>query len=181
MPEAQSTQLNDLRNSSCTPDMDSPTDLDAVSYESAKDAENLCRTDRTMSVESLNTLLSKLPEISIPATLFNPLPLQCIAANALPKNVRAEIDGVIAQYTELEGSDEDVDNLTPALHRALGIELEVRKLNFYNHLNDFCLQKVATSVSVNKPVGPVCKKIIWREIEEETSTGRKNSCVNYHD
>ncbi len=131
MPEALSTQLNE-RNSSCTPDMESPKDLDAVSY------ENLSRTDRTMSVESLNTLLSQLPEISIPATLFNPLPLQCIAANALPKNVRAEIDGVIAQYT-VEGNDgdiEDVDNLTPVLHRALGIE--VRTLNF-NHLNDLCL------------------------------------------
>lgn len=119
---------------------------------------------RAMSVESLNTLLTSLPEISIPPTLYNPLPLQCLAANALPESVRNEIDGVIAKYSDLTdgdsgvmealdklpvdsissrcavteqedcistvteqvGSDtvdKDIETLTAALHKALGMEV----------------------------------------------------------
>ncbi len=151
MPESLS-QLEEM-NSFSICGMDSPTNL-SVSYELVKSTDHdLSRSDRTMSVESLNTILSKLPEISIPATLCNPLPLQCIAANALPENVKAEIDGVIAQYTDIattalpansntkdenshaqfttslteqeEETEDNVDTLTAALHRALGIEVSL--------------------------------------------------------
>ena len=50
------------------------------------------------SVESLNTLLMSMPEISIPSPVYNPLPLQCLAVSALPAQLREEIDGVIAEY-----------------------------------------------------------------------------------
>ena len=136
--------------------MESPIEP-GVSYDLINDTElegsgTMEKSDRTMSVESLNTLLGKLPEISIPPTLYNPLPLQCLAANALPDGVKAEIDGVIAQYSDCpvssadlecsespcamsestdsiaeEGSsmlDKDVDSLTAALHKALGIEVQ---------------------------------------------------------
>lgn len=160
MPENLS-QLEEMNSS--TSGMDSPSNL-SVSYELVRSTADheLSRSDRTMSVESLNTILSKLPEISIPATLCNPLPLQCIAANALPENVKAEINGVIAQYTDdtnaLPGSEtsnaraddegttsttslaeqeeeKDVDTLTAALHRALGIE--VSSYNVYRNYLEF--------------------------------------------
>ena len=35
-----------------------------------------------------------LSEISVPAMLYNPLPLQCLAAEALPDNIKEEIDQV---------------------------------------------------------------------------------------
>ena len=149
MPESSCTHTY-KRNTSYPLAMESPIDPE-VSYESVKDVDSsdaMEKSDRTMSVESLNTLLSKLPEISIPPTLYNPLPLQCLAASALPEGVRAEIDGVIAQFSDCpvssecsaspctmsestdsvaeEGSsmmDKDVDSLTAALHKALGIEV----------------------------------------------------------
>ena len=147
MPESSCTHTY-KRNASYPLAMESPINSD-VSYESVKDSNGAMeKSDRTMSVESLNTLLSKLPEISIPPTLYNPLPLQCLAASALPEGVRAEIDGVIAQFSDCpvssecsaspctmsestdsvaeEGSsmmDKDVDSLTAALHKALGIEV----------------------------------------------------------
>ncbi len=156
MPESLSL-LEEMTSFCTTPSsIDSPTNLN-VSYEIVKSRSadhDLSRSDRTMSVESLNTILSKLPEISIPPTVCNPLPLQCIAANALPENVKAEIDCVIAQYTDHTATnavparnddddhahsststtsllpdpeeEKDVDTLTAALHRALGIEVSYR-------------------------------------------------------
>ena len=54
--------------------------------------------DSAKSIESLNTLLMSMPEISIPSPVRNPLPLQCLAASALPAELRREIDGLIAEY-----------------------------------------------------------------------------------
>lgn len=54
--------------------------------------------DSAKSIESLNTLLMRMPEICIPDPVHNPLPLQCLAASALPPELRREIDGVIAEY-----------------------------------------------------------------------------------
>ena len=54
--------------------------------------------DSAKSIESLNTLLMSMPEISIPSPVRNPLPLQCLAASALPAGLRREIDGLIAEY-----------------------------------------------------------------------------------
>jgi hypothetical protein len=53
--------------------------------------------DSAKSIESLNTLLMRMPDISIPSPVHNPLPLQCLAANALPMELRREIDGLIAE------------------------------------------------------------------------------------
>jgi len=134
--------------------MESPSAMDhpTLSFEFLRDKEHsTCdfkqRTERTLSVESLNSLLSKMPEISIPSTLYNPLPLQCLAVNALPNGVKREIDGVIAEYTAhastaesgcsvskqpvtTAASDavdtEDIDSLTTALHKALGIEVSMK-------------------------------------------------------
>jgi len=52
------------------------------------------------SVESLTSLLRRLPDVVIPEPLYNPLPLQCLAANALPDLVRQEIDSVLNQYSQ---------------------------------------------------------------------------------
>ena len=38
-----------------------------------------------------------LPEICIPPPLISPLPLQCLAADALPETVKREIEYVIAE------------------------------------------------------------------------------------
>ena len=144
-----------LRSTSYFTAMDLPFDsFDTIAEESFS-LEPLDKSARAMSVESLNTLLARLPEISIPPTLHNPLPLQCLAASALPDNVRNEIDGVIAQYSNLDGVDpakpcvesrcavteqqdcvsteteqdgsdavdKDIETLTAALHKALGIEV----------------------------------------------------------
>lgn len=160
MPE--STQYY-LRSTSYHTAMDLPFDsltFDTIAEESfSSEPIDLDKSARAMSVESLNTLLTRLPEISIPLTLYNPLPLQCLAANALPDTVRNEIDGVIAQYSNLEGVDtvkpcvdsfesrcavteqedcvrteteqdgsdavdRDIETLTAALHKALGIEVQ---------------------------------------------------------
>ena len=61
---------------------------------------NLSR-ETARSIESLNTLLLNLPDIEIPELLYNPLPLQCLAANALPESVRLEIDGVLKEYSSV--------------------------------------------------------------------------------
>lgn len=51
------------------------------------------------SVESLTSLLSSLPDIVIPETLHNPLPLQCLAASALPESISEEIDQVLKEFS----------------------------------------------------------------------------------
>ena len=58
----------------------------------------------TKSTESLNSLLKSLPEVVIPETLHNPLPLQCLAASALPEAVREEIDRVLDRYSNAMSS-----------------------------------------------------------------------------
>ena len=76
--------------------------------------------DSAKSIESLNTLLMRMPEISIPSPLHNPLPLQCLAASALPKELRREIDGLIAEcalfYEDQEHPElqQQVDEQEPA-------------------------------------------------------------------
>ncbi len=53
----------------------------------------------TRSLDSLDTLLMTLPDIVIPDPIRNPLPLQCLAAGALPECLRQEIDVVLKEYT----------------------------------------------------------------------------------
>ena len=43
-----------------------------------------------------------LPDIVIPAPLHNPLPLQCLAADALPEQVKEEIDRITAHYGTMD-------------------------------------------------------------------------------
>lgn len=71
----------------------------------------------TKSTESLNTLLSSLPEVIIPETLYNPLPLQCLAAGALPEAVREEIDQVLDHYSNAMSSSQSAKGL----HKEAGI------------------------------------------------------------
>ena len=73
---------------------------------------------RAKSVESLNSLLTRLPDIVIPETLHDPLPLQCLAANALPQSVREDIDSIMEQYASSLASPEAEDTFTD-------LELEV--------------------------------------------------------
>ena len=55
-------------------------------------------TVRAMKTDSASSL-PDIPEIVIPPPLFNPLPLQCLAANALPDEVKSEIESVITLYS----------------------------------------------------------------------------------
>ena len=77
----------------------SPGSLDNFGEESEvfnDECENLYRI---ASTESLNTLLMNLPDIIIPEPLCSPLPLQCLALNALPDSIRKEIDGILEEYS----------------------------------------------------------------------------------
>lgn len=65
--------------------------------------------DSAKSIESLNTLLMSMPEISIPPPVHNPLPLQCLAASALPAELKREIDVVIAEYALSAGCEPESD------------------------------------------------------------------------
>lgn len=64
---------------------------------SSKELNNQLKS--TMSTESLSSLLMSLPEVVIPETVYNPLPLQCLAAGALPEAVREDIDRVLNYYS----------------------------------------------------------------------------------
>jgi len=63
----------------------------------------LCSTTAETSATATKTdssgSLPDIPEITIPPPLFNPLPLQCLAANALPDEVKSEIESVITLYS----------------------------------------------------------------------------------
>ena len=78
-------------------------------FESPGDRDSYynCQLRATKSTESLNTLLSRLPDVVIPDPVFNPLPLQCLAASALPESVQQEIDRVLERYSlvDLESSN----------------------------------------------------------------------------
>lgn len=41
-------------------------------------------------------------EILIPALLYNPLPLQCLAADALPIQIKEEIDQITSAYGDMD-------------------------------------------------------------------------------
>lgn len=69
------------------------------------DADVSCKNEdglsASKSVESLTTLLNCLPDIVIPEPLYNPLPLQCLAASALPEAVCREIQQVIEECSSM--------------------------------------------------------------------------------
>ena len=67
---------------------------DALDRDQPVNDDDFAGLSASKSVESLDTLLSYLPDIVIPEPLYNPLPLQCLAANALPEAVRIEIERV---------------------------------------------------------------------------------------
>lgn len=46
--------------------------------------------------------IAGLPDIVIPPSRYNPLPLQCLAANALPNQVKDEIDRITSEYREMD-------------------------------------------------------------------------------
>lgn len=69
-------------------------DADALDRDQLVNDDDFAGLSASKSVESLNTLLSYLPDIVIPEPVYNPLPLQCMAANALPEPVRKEIERV---------------------------------------------------------------------------------------
>lgn len=62
------------------------------------------REEHAGSAESLTSLLAQLPDIVIPELIQNPLPLQCLAASALPETIREEIDRVLAEYSVMASS-----------------------------------------------------------------------------
>ena len=61
--------------------------------------EELCQVVSSKSLDSLNTLLDKFPDIVIPEPVYNLLPLQCFAASCLPGSVRYEIDTVLREFS----------------------------------------------------------------------------------
>lgn len=61
--------------------------------------QDMCQLSGSKSVESLNTLLSNLPDIVIPEPVYNPLPLQCLAATSLPDSVRSDIDNILHEFS----------------------------------------------------------------------------------
>ena len=70
-------------------------------HHSAKKPEEapISATDTsTMDNAVLDISISDLPEVSIPPPLSSPLPLQCLAANALPDQTKKEIESVIAEF-----------------------------------------------------------------------------------
>ena len=76
-----------------------PEDYREDDFEECDHSLNLSRNSAA-SVESLNTLLMSLPEISIPPPIYNPLPLQCLAASALPDAIKRDIEEVIAEVAQ---------------------------------------------------------------------------------
>lgn len=100
MPDGRSSFTQECRTCSFQPVDFSMEDSDSEREASLNVGSNLNRSrDSSKSIESLNTLLMSMPEISIPSPLHNPLPLQCLAANALPVELRREIDGLINEYS----------------------------------------------------------------------------------
>lgn len=51
--------------------------------------------------------LDTIPDIIVPPPLYNPLPLQCLAASALPDEVKMEIEEVISQCCIEQGIDSE--------------------------------------------------------------------------
>ena len=120
MPEGRVSSMQEGQPSSLQPVDFSMDDFEreAGLLEPDEPESTLNRSrDSAKSVESLNTLLMSMPEISIPSPLHNPLPLQCLAASALPMELRREIDGLIAEYALFY---EDQDH--PELQQARGQE-----------------------------------------------------------
>lgn len=49
----------------------------------------------------------ELPDIVIPPPLYNPLPLQCLAAEALPVELKEEINRITARYGAMDAEAAD--------------------------------------------------------------------------
>ena len=113
MPESilYSTQENGISLEAMDISMDDREAADPASEGIVESRLNMSR-DSAKSVESLNTLLMSMPEISIPPPVHNPLPLQCLAASALPVELKREIDVVIAECAlSALSSDEDQEQV----------------------------------------------------------------------
>lgn len=102
----------------------------------------------TKSTESLSSLLKSLPDVVIPETLYNPLPLQCLAAGCLPEAIREEIDRVLKRYSSMETSvsqlQPGVESRSPAL---AGTELGAEGLSRDLVSNTAALAGAASGVS----------------------------------
>lgn len=83
--------------------MQSPIQFDVIREETIPELER--------STDSLDDLFN-LPEIIIPPPLFDPLPLQCIAWQALPEEERREIDSVVALYANVDDSNANDGSIT---------------------------------------------------------------------
>ena len=92
MPEGRFV-LND-----CLVMPESPLDLEDDCFLPSTAAGLGTSKGKLAKAESISSL-PDIPDIFIPLPLFNPLPLQCLAANALPDELKSEIDGVIALYS----------------------------------------------------------------------------------
>ena len=77
---------------------ESPLDLEDDCFLPSRAAALETSKGKLAKAESISSL-PDIPDIFIPLPLFNPLPLQCLAANALPDELKSEIDGVIALYS----------------------------------------------------------------------------------
>lgn len=135
MPEsvASSTQENRLSQQSMDmpmerqdDDLSCSTDThDVLCPESPGHCHN-ASLNSAKSVESLNTLLMSMPEISIPALVYNPLPLQCLAVSALPDQLRREIDDVIAAYAVMSNASTECCSVLDesSIAQAVGVNLQ---------------------------------------------------------
>lgn len=77
---------------------ESPLGLEDSCFLSSTAAGLETSKEQLAKAESMSSL-PDIPDIFIPLPLFNPLPLQCLAANALPDELKSEIDSVIALYS----------------------------------------------------------------------------------
>ena len=61
------------------------------------------QSGRSHMQETFSPITVDLPaEILIPTLLYNPLPLQCLAADALPKQIKEEIDQITSEYGDMD-------------------------------------------------------------------------------
>ena len=80
-----------------------PLAMDSMQYEIIPE-ESSFELEKGSAMELSIDILAALPEISIPSLLVDPLPLQCLAANALPDRVKREIESVTASVIEPNSS-----------------------------------------------------------------------------
>ena len=69
-------------------------------------------TQETLSSDDLPA------EILVPTLLYNPLPLQCLAADALPIQIKEEIDQITSEYGDMDSEQLQV----PAVSECMNLQ-----------------------------------------------------------